>query len=59
MEYEHDFFMVIEKVQSTSDLIADDVDVTEAYGILLSLQRSVTAHARNMGVPEDLINAIN
>jgi hypothetical protein len=34
MEYEHDFFKVIEKVQSTLDLIADDVDVREAYGIL-------------------------
>ena len=34
MEYEHNFFKVIEKLQSTSDLIADDVDVTEAYGIL-------------------------
>jgi hypothetical protein len=59
MEYEHDFYKVIEKVQSTSDLIADDVDVREAYGILRSLRRSVTAHARNMGVPKDLINAIN
>jgi hypothetical protein len=34
MEYDHDFFKVIEKVQSTTDLIADDVDVREAYGIL-------------------------
>ena len=59
MEYEHDFFKVIEKVQSTTDLITDDVDVREAYGILRSLRRSVTAHARNMGVPKDLINAIN
>jgi hypothetical protein len=59
MEFEHHFYKVIEKVSTTSDLIADEVDVREAYGIIRSLRRSVTAHARNMGVSKDLINAIN
>ena len=31
----------------------------DPYGILQSLQRSVRTHAQSMGVPKELINAIN
>jgi hypothetical protein len=58
-EFEDDFFTVLEKVQSTSLLIADTVDVRDTYGILHSTRRGVTSHARNMQIPEDGINAFN
>jgi hypothetical protein len=51
--------MVLEKVQATTNLFADDFDVQNKYGIAQTLRRSVTAHARNMGVSIDLIKAIN
>jgi hypothetical protein len=44
-EFEDDFFTVLEKVQSTSLLIADTIDVRDAYGILRSTRRGVTSHA--------------
>lgn len=58
-EFEDDFFTVLEKVQVTSVALADDVDVREAYGIGRSGRRGVTAHARNMEVSVELLNAIN
>jgi hypothetical protein len=58
-EFEDDFFTVLEKVQSTSLLIADTIDVRDAYGILRSTRREVTSHARNMQIPEDDIKAFN
>jgi hypothetical protein len=58
-EFEDDFFTVLEKVQATTDLIGDDIDVREDYGISRSERRGVTAHARNMDIPIDLLNANN
>jgi hypothetical protein len=58
-EFEDDFFTVLEKIQSTTDLIVDSVDVRDAYGILRSTRRDVTSQARNMQIPEDDIKAFN
>jgi hypothetical protein len=58
-EFEHDFFTLIERVQSSTSLIDKDVDVRDAFGILRSLRRGWTSHAKNMGLPEDWINAMN
>jgi hypothetical protein len=58
-EFEDDFFTVLEKVQATTNWIDDDVDIRDVYGISRSERRGVTAHARNMDVPGDLVNAVN
>ena len=59
MEFENDFFTVLEKVQATTDLFPEGFEIRDECGIARSLRRSVTAHARNMGVHTDLIKAIN
>jgi hypothetical protein len=58
-EFEDDFFTVLEKVQATTNSIEDDVDIRDVYGLARSERRGVTAHARNMEVPGDLLNAVN
>lgn len=58
-EFEDDFYTVLEKVQVTTSLIEADIDVRESFGISRSLRRGVTAHARNMEVPVELLNAVN
>jgi hypothetical protein len=58
-EFEDAFFTVLEKVQATTNLIDADMDVQETYGIGRSERREVTAHARNMDVHLDLVNAVN
>jgi hypothetical protein len=59
MEFENDFFTVLEKVQATTGLIDDDFVIRDECGIARTIRRSVTAHARNMGVSINLIKAIN
>jgi hypothetical protein len=59
MEFEDDFFTVLEKVQATTELFPADFVIRDECGIARSLRRSVTAHARNMGVSIDLVKAIN
>lgn len=59
MEFEDDFCLILEKVQASTDLIEPEVDVRDKYGILRSLRRGLTAHARNMEVPENLLKTIN
>jgi hypothetical protein len=59
MEFENNFFMVLEKVQGTTDLFKEDFDIPNECGIARTLLRSVTAHAQHMGVLIDLIKAIN
>jgi hypothetical protein len=59
MEFENDFFTILEKVQATTDLIPDDFVIRDECGIARTIRRSVTAHARNMGVSIDLIKAVN
>ena len=58
-EFANDWFSVLEKVQSTSLHIGDEVDIREAYGLARSERRGVTAHARNMEVSVELLNAVN
>jgi hypothetical protein len=58
-EFEDDLFSILEKVQSETSEIEDDVHVREAYGILRSLWKGNTAHAMNMGVPEPLMRTFN
>jgi hypothetical protein len=59
MEFENDFFTVLEKIQATTDLFPDEFVIRDECGTGRSLRRSVTAHARNMGVHIDLIKTIN
>lgn len=59
MEYEEDFFILLERVQSSTEFIPQDLVVRDAFGLSRSLRRGVTAHARNMRLGTDLINAIN
>jgi hypothetical protein len=58
-EFENDFFTVLEKVQATSDLFPDGVVIRDECGIARSLRRTVTAHAQNMGIHKDVVNANN
>jgi hypothetical protein len=58
-EFENDFFTVLEKVQATTDLFPSDCAIRDECGIARSLRRTVTAHARNMGIHKDIVNAIN
>ena len=59
MEFEHDFFTLLERVQTSTNLINKEMDVRESYGIIRSLRRGFTCHAKNMEVPEEWINAMN
>jgi hypothetical protein len=58
MEFENDFLSILEKIQERSELIEADIDVRNEYGIGRSLRRGVTAHARNMGMSDSLVNAV-
>jgi hypothetical protein len=49
MEFENDFFTILEKVQLITDLFPDDFVIRDECGIARSLRRSLTAYARNMG----------
>ena len=59
VEFEDDWYNVLEKVQKDTDLIDKDLDLRDKAGILRSLRRGVTAHAINMKVDTDLTRAIN
>jgi hypothetical protein len=58
-EMEDEFMTLLEEVQASSDAIDEELDVRDKYGLERSLRREVSAHARKMGVDEDLIKAIN
>eukprot|EP00978_Attheya_sp_CCMP212_P030031 scaffold108978_cov37-Attheya_sp.AAC.1 len=58
-EFENDFMTVLEKVQATTRFIGAEVDVRNDYGILRTLRRGVTSHARNMGVGDALLKIFN
>jgi hypothetical protein len=59
LEFEEDFFVVLEKVQATTSLIPREIDIRAEYGISRSTRQGVTAHAQNMEVPAELVNAVN
>jgi hypothetical protein len=50
---------MIERIQDTTNLIPPDVDVQNEYGLPQTTRRAATAHARNMRLPKDLMNAIH
>jgi hypothetical protein len=58
-EMEDEFMTLLEEVQASLEAIEDEIDVRDRYGMERSLRHGVSAHARNMGVDEDLIKAIN
>jgi hypothetical protein len=58
-EYANDFFTVLEKVQATTDLIPADLVIRDECGSLRIICCSLMAHARNMDISPDLINAVN
>jgi hypothetical protein len=58
-EFENDFFTVLRKVQNTTEFIDRELVVDSEYGILRSLRRGMTAHARNMGVTKDELQTFN
>jgi hypothetical protein len=58
-EFENDFFTLLEKVQATTNLFPEECVIRDECGIARSLRRTVTAHARNMGIHTDTVNAIN
>jgi hypothetical protein len=59
MEFEDDFYAVLEEVQSTTDLISKEMCVRDECGLSRSLRRGVTAHSKNMQIDEELRDAIN
>jgi hypothetical protein len=58
MEMTDDVMTLLEQVQARTEHIEDDVEVREKYGLERLLGRGVPAHARSMGVDEDLIKAV-
>ena len=58
-EFEDDFYRVIERIQDTTDLIPPEVNVRNEHGLPRTIRRSATAHARNMRLSSDLLNAIH
>jgi hypothetical protein len=59
VEYQDDFFRVIEAVQATTGLIGEEICVRDDYGTERTLRRSATAHAKNMGLSDDVVKANN
>jgi hypothetical protein len=59
MEFEADFYGVLEEVQATTDLISKEICVRDEYGLSRSLRRGVTAHSKNMRIDKELRDAIN
>jgi hypothetical protein len=58
-EFEDDFYRIIERIQDTTDLIEPEVDVRNEYGLPRTTRRTATAHARNMRLPKDLLDAVH
>jgi hypothetical protein len=59
MEFEEDFYTVLERVQETTELMSKEVCVRDACGISRSLRRGVTAHSKNMRIDKELRDAIH
>jgi hypothetical protein len=59
IEFEEDFYRVLERVQDTTDLIPQEVCVRDEFGLSRSLRRGVTAHSKNMRIDKELRDAIN
>ena len=59
VEFQEDFFCILEKVQETTNTINKDLDIREAAGILRTIRKGQSAHAMNMEVGESLVHTIN
>ena len=59
MEFEDDWYKMLEMIQNSTTLIDSSKDLREDAGLGRSLRRGVTSHAINMQVPRPLTNAIN
>ena len=59
IEFQDDFFSYLEQVQNETNFIDSEVTVRDDFGILRSTRRGVTAHAQNMGIPENVIKSFN
>jgi hypothetical protein len=58
-EFEHNFFMLIKQVQSSTDLLDQAMDVRHPFGTLQSLQSGTISHPKNLQLPIKWINALN
>ena len=58
-QYETDFFDALYKVQANSDVISNQVEIADVYGMMRSCRRGATAHARNMKVKNDVIEVVH
>jgi hypothetical protein len=58
-EYEFDFFRLLRVVQSTTSFIDKTIELEAKFGILRSLRRGMTSHARNMRVAPGDLQAFN
>jgi hypothetical protein len=59
MEFEEDFYRVLERVQDTTDLIPQSICVRDEFGLSRSLRWGVTSHSKNMRIDKELRDAIN
>ena len=58
--YAEGFYTCLEHVQTVrSDLIEENIEVREDFGLSRSARRGVTTHGRNVGVAEHVVQANN
>ena len=58
-EFEDDFYGLLEKVQEETELIGKEILVRDDFGIMRSLRKGATAHAKNMKVNDGDIRSFN
>jgi uncharacterized protein YcbK (DUF882 family) len=58
-EVEHECYRVIEQIQDATGLLAPEIDVRNEYRLPRTTRRTARAHARNMHLPKDLMDAIH
>ena len=59
IEFEDDFFRVLERVQDAADLAPKELCVRDVCGLSRSLRRGVTAHSKNTRIDKELRDAVN
>jgi hypothetical protein len=59
LEFEDNFYKVLERVQDTTKLISKELCVQDMFGSSRSLRQGVTAHSKNMRIDKELRDAIN
>ncbi|KAG7340358.1 hypothetical protein IV203_023901 [Nitzschia inconspicua] len=58
-EFEDDFYTLLERVQASTNLIQEELDLRDEAGISRTIRRGATDHAVNMGVDDNLIKTMN